>query len=762
MLSLFFIQSFLLCGVVVLGDYEASPGTPSLLPTNRLIGNLNSIVPTVSGRLSTSNKLTTSKGPFMGPRPGRETLTVQFGPGASHSLNLTRLSHILTPQLIEKLWEEANITEELFTTLTKHNHIYKTEHHAIVRPGYGSENYKCIVPSGQKLLNGSTDHNIASQVTGYLGEFGVPSEKILNEIFYYTSDVLKPKPSYHEIFYSLRTQCVYISLSFIDGNYQLAGFLTRDFTFLTLIRTETSGLTHSLTLLFGFSDRLPTLKGFLVYGDVVVASNDIFSLAVVSTFDDYSHITNYFHPNYTDMFTQVTEVPLHILIKNLQDEMMKVEVDGGCRVPALDAKFIGFVFKVLMAHFMTTSGIKDSGTHVQFTCLSSHMSELEFLRDMMSACFPTMYFKGFTSGTVAKVAASLTLNTPIKNMPQVPSQQNTVLDMFRLGKQVSVITNRTLWGSAVITDKIYTRFVHNFSLTDTERMLLLKVYSVITSPKSTSEAIDNKNLMLTYVLATSMCSSLEIATIISRVIKSPLHDIYRTFSPCYMSLRFDFTQEKLASEGMQTSDLTLSDNRQGALGMLNVIKERHVSTSMGVVSISKCFQENNTNILLIVPLYNITYVVSSQPIPNALNYDVAETYLKSSMVVSAINSDCVSFPDIKGNSIPIPVVYNMSTPKSTCILCGSVVLSYDERDGIQSIMYITNMDVQNSLFLANSPFFETQNMHTHYLLMFSNGTIVEVRGMYRQRATSAIIFVMFFIGFCAGIYCVYKIVSKLC
>lgn len=753
------IQVFGLCYFGLFGKYEAAPGTPALPPVTKLAENPSYTLEL----LSTPDKLSNSyTGPFIGPKPGREILNIQLGTRSSHHLNLTRLSEILTPQLIEKLWEEANVTEKLFNTLIKHNHIYKTEHHAIVIPGTGSPDYKCVVPSSQKLLNGSTDYNIALQVTGYLGEFGIPSKKILNEIFYYTSDVIKPMPSYHEIFYSLRTQCVYISLSFIDGNYQLAGFLTRDFTFLTLIRTETSGVTHSLTLLFGLSNKLPTLKGFLVYKDVVVANNDIFSLAVLSTFEDYSHITNYFHPNYTDLFIQVTEVPLNILIKNLQDEMMKIEVDGGCKVPALDANFIGFVLKVLIAHFMTTSGITDSGTHVQFTCLSSYMSELEFLRDMMFACFPTMYFKGFTSGTVAKVAASLTLNTPIKNIPQKSSQQNTILDMFRLGRDVVVISNKTLWGSAVITDKIYTRFAHNFSLTDTERMLLLKVYSVTTSPKPTSKDIDNKNLMLTYVLATSMCNSLEIATIISRVIKSPIHDIYKTFSPCYMSLRFDFTQEKLASEGMQTSELTSSDNKLGALGMLNVIKRRHVTTSAGVVSISKCFKENNTNILLIIPLYNITYLVSTKPILNAINYDVAETYLKSSMVISAVNPNCVPLSNAKLDPIPIPVVYNMSTPKSVCLLCGSVVLSYDERDGIQSIMYVTNMVVQNSLFLPNSPFFETQNMHTHYLLMFNNGTIVEVRGMYRQRATSVIIFVMFFIGFCAGIYCVYKIFSKLC
>lgn len=214
---------------------------------------------------TTKNKISLrTKDPYIGPIPGREILEVHIGGTNIHYVNLTKLSQILTPQLLVKLWEEANVTEELYVTLTKHNYIYKTETSVVIAEKFKNTNHICPVPANQVLLNGSTDYNIANQVTGYLGEFGISSNKILSELFYYTSDVLKPRPSYHEIFYSMRTHCVYISLSFIDGNYQLAGFITRDFTFLTLIRTETSKKTHTLTLLFGFSDRLPTLKGYLV------------------------------------------------------------------------------------------------------------------------------------------------------------------------------------------------------------------------------------------------------------------------------------------------------------------------------------------------------------------------------------------------------------------------------------------------------------------------------------------------------------------
>lgn len=182
--------------------------------------------------------------------------------------------------------------------------------------------------------------------------------------------------------------------------------------------------------------------------------------------------------------------------------------------------------------------------------------------------------------------------------------------------------------------------------------------------------------------------------------------------------------------------------------------------SLNLIPAINCSKITADKIIATVPLPHVTYIISSEALSNAVVYEVSEIFLKSAMFISAIKPDCSGF-NFSQIDRHIPIVYNISTPRRGCPLCDSVIMSYDESDGLQSLMYVTNERVQANLFLDKSPFFDNNNLHIHYLWLRDNGTVVEIRGMYRRRAASALFLILSFIGFSGVIYFLYRLFSIL-
>lgn len=111
---------------------------------------------------------------------------------------------------------------------------------------------------------------------------------------------------------------------------------------------------------------------------------------------------------------------------------------------------------------------------------------------------------------------------------------------------------------------------------------------------------------------------------------------------------------------------------------------------------------------------------------------------------------------VAGEPRQIPKIQNFTRTQKSCIFCGFALLSYDEKEGLETTTYITSQEVQNSILSSN--YFDFDNLHVHYLLLTTNGTVMEIAGLYEERAHVVLAIILYFIAFALGIFLVHKIV----
>ncbi|BBB06471.1 glycoprotein H [Rhinolophus gammaherpesvirus 1] len=691
-------------------------------------------------------------------------LEINIATNANVIVNWTSMINSVEAASIQKMWVEANMTETLMFTLTKYSDVYKKNDTFKNYTGHFQKHYMCDI--NNHLVKYNVTANDIKKMVGFNGEFGIPAETIQRDLLSNVNDVIKSEYATHNVFYTKRDYNAYFSVSFLNKTSEMSGYITKDFAYVTVINSSDSGRPKVMTIMLGYTDRLPILKGNLIYNtDFVVAQNEKFSMVLLTSFLHHAAFTVSLTTNYQDLFRRLTEDSPSKVIGRLQTQMVMYEVTGMCPLKDMTPDVFAFILELIFSHFMVVAGLQDVSHYVHMQCFSHFIHELDLLRSLAFTCFHPFYFKGFQSQHLSKVAGQMIVNTPVGSIGSFTHEQrDVVLTMLKLADTIKDVNAKVLWGTAGIIDAIYTTYTNTFTLTDRDRRHLLDIFLLLQDEEKEHKIVNNNNLMLTYLLSSSMCNSAEIATITRLLSKRKDFDIFRTFSPCFMSLRYDFTREKLSSESRLNSNLTHIQTEAGAVGFFNILKDRHVS-NFGILPVSSCISHYKSDTLMVIPMFNITYVICTRPISGAINYDVSETFVQKSLVVSAVKSDChlnTAHTASASRKIPIPIVYNISRSQTECPLCEAAFLSYDERDGLESMMYVTNRIVQHNMFLDNSPFFENQNLHTHYLMLFNNGTVIEIRGRYRERATRMIIAALFIFSFGFGAIFAFKFFLHCC
>ncbi|AAC95546.1 glycoprotein H [Ateline gammaherpesvirus 3] len=673
-------------------------------------------------------------------RNGYNTTLIEFDYDfQSFHLNWTKIiEHIPHDELVE-LWHEANVTEPLVYTLLKRSATYRPETNVHI-PGHGNS-YACTLPYWSYTIDRWDDN----KTNGYLGNFGIPSKIVLNELFY----------DFRYVFTNMQfyTEATYVLHCLIGANSPayptISCHITPNYLFISVEFNKFD----SLTLLFGYSHRLPPLKGHVVYKDIEGASNDVFSLVIFSTYELFGQHIESFKFDMAKVFREIIETPPLDFIKKLQDEMFTIEIRDGCNVNNIvNPRTFLFVFKAVVAHFLVIDSLKTQ-QHVLLNCFAHYMSELEFLRKLMESCFEFFEFN-FPYTVIETLAASQAQNVPRHVITTLSHQDKiNILSLFRLSRHSKSVSNIATAEIIDLISFIYTSYSYKYMLTSSDRKMLLDAYIVLNDIIYKNKT--KKQDLLPYVLSSSMCTSLEIGNLLLYFGQKDVLDVYETFSPCYLSLRFDFTKEKLLTEFPQSSLIQQKEINLGTNGFFQTLHRRH-HTSLEILPIIKCIKSLSTDIILSIPLTHITYIISTKPVPNSKIYDVSEVFLKTSMTISAVNNDCKPY---RGgpSAHQIPVIYNVTVPRRGCPYCNSVVLSYDESQGFQSMMYITDTYVQENLFTEHSPFFGDENLHIHYLILMNNGSVIEVRGAYRARLLNFILVIMVFIAFLVALYLLYKL-----
>nr|UTK45468.1 envelope glycoprotein H [Equid gammaherpesvirus 5]UTK45547.1 envelope glycoprotein H [Equid gammaherpesvirus 5]UTK45626.1 envelope glycoprotein H [Equid gammaherpesvirus 5]UTK45705.1 envelope glycoprotein H [Equid gammaherpesvirus 5] len=721
------------------------------------------------GSVGVTSATTTTRSTPKSPPPTRPTnftaliiknpsLTISLGE-YNYTLNWTNVVKVIPAELVQKMWEESNVTESLWFTLNKFTDVWKNDKAYHNFTGNFTE-YVCNVSGGQPTYNVSYWN--VKNITDFRGNFGIQSQLMQRDVLGSVNYVLRPQHATHNVFYTTRDYNAYFSVFFGDKDTQMLGYVTADFAYVTTVALN-NGTFKFLTVMLGYTARLPVLKGHLLYKtDIVVAQNEKFSMVLLTTFLDYNFFESRVSPNFSKIFKELTKEPPVNIIRRLENKMVEFEVTQTCPIRSLNHDTFEYVLEMGLVHFMAVAGVRDSGVYTRVECFSKLMQELKLLRFMTKSCFTPFYFKGFTSNHLSTVAGAMVYHTPINKLCTLTHQErNDVLVTLQQADNIQEMTNMIVWAAAEIINCIYTDYTNSFSLTTVDREHLLHLFLLLKDKERHHHIIYSTNLMLIYLMAGSMCNSVEISTVTGMLSDKRSYNLRDTFSPCLMSLRYDFTQDKLLSESKLVSNRTYEEATAGALGFFKILTERHVA-SFSLLPVSECLSQYADKVLMVIPMYNITYVVATEPLKEGINYEVKDTFIQKTIVVSAVMSNCTKFPDEDYFPRTIPIVYNITRSSSECPMCGAAFVSYDERDGLESMMFVSNSKVERNLFSDKSPFFDTQNMHTHYLMLFNNGTVIEIRGRYRERTAKFIIISLFILTLLFGAFLAFKIFVYCC
>lgn len=694
------------------------------------------------------------------PRSVTELKIKIDGKRATWNITWERVAQYMSVEEVKQIWKESGLNDDLKTTFDLYSQLYKVDKEAKNAEPYKELGF-CEEYKGKTLVNFKKGIFTSTINQRYDGNFGIYGNQLSEQLFFYLSDLFKPEQEKHKLFYSQRTNMVYSTLSFLHGNYELTGVVTKHFMFVVVTATETSGKQHSLTAVFGKNSHLPSLKGYMVHEDITVVKNDKESLMLVTSFEDYAHFNNYLLPNWSDIFSTITNSSVTDLAISVQNTILSYSKLNYCDDIKLDAMFFSNYFYLISLHYKVGAELDVLGNKpVPFNCMLDKLYEISTCFDMFRSCYRNFHTRGFVSSGVTRASAAVIGSLPIFPQTDLSISKEAFLKTLYFAENYAPIEEKSLHGITLTLLDVYNRYINDFNLSRDDTRTLFYVFNSLKNKQFSNSTSVNKYLMLAYCITTSMCSASEIARSIDFWGSSSSYNVYTGFSPCFMSLRYDYTIEKLNIEGMQDINLSKNQLNSGIATLYTLLQNRFNKRAMDMLVIRPCITDPS-KVKLIVPFEQCTFVISHGIAALGKTYDVSETFLRSSMVITVVANERCIFDSAPKTTLKIPVLYNMTRPKKKCHLCQSVVLSYDEYDGIESMVYVSSHKVQQQIFSDKSSFFDSQNMHTHYLLLMNNGTVFEIKGFYKDRAINMLIFIMFFIAACAAAFILYKLVLKM-
>lgn len=665
--------------------------------------------------------------------------TIEFdGLTDKYIFNWTRIVEKLGEGTVARWYAEAgSFTESLEQTFAKFEGAFKASNTANVNVSVVQE---CSA-SAHKMTVFNLSNGDLKMLPGYTGNFGITTAPIWNEIL---STATKISTTHQSPFFSDQVALtVWKFENFRD--ISLAGYASKDY-----VNVDIDGKDGSATILFGLTGKLPPLKGFLGYSRTTVVSGGLYSLAVIAP-NGEKGLPSLFKLNFTKLFMDLT-LPLSQQILNAQNLIWTIEIKSQCHNNISINTAVEMFIKTAVAHFFTLNEFLPQSIHAG--CIMQKFSELTMLQDMISVCLNMQ--TDFKEPLLIKVATQQANQIPFKMLGKLSDHDiDALMAMLAMSQSINV-SDAVIFGFENFFKKMYVRYTETYSLTQNDRKSLFWFYTLLQSIEMEARPRAAKLLLTSYLLATSMCNNLEIANLVDSFSHKVI-GIYETFSPCYLSMRYDFTPDKLKTDVPQTSEMTSESASFGIYGFMKALQTLHL-TSVSLLPGLNCSHVSSKDIILGIPLTHVTYLLSSNPISGTTSYDIVEVFLKSTLSISVIKPDCT--PLVEGKQhLKIPVVYNISKPGLSCPFCESVILSYDESQGFQSMMYVLNHQVQKNLFLDNSPFFANDNLHIHYLWLQSNGTVVEIRGTYRRRINGFVLLGLIICIFASLIYVGYKMLS---
>ncbi|ADW24363.1 glycoprotein H [Cricetid gammaherpesvirus 2] len=661
-----------------------------------------------------------------------DSVKVSFeGVAETFTVNWTKLVKDVGEQNLDKMWKDADVFGTLTSTLEASKDLISTNNTQVL-----NEDPKFICPTGQ-TFPGISLTDPSKKIHGFLGKAGMSKEELISNLWHNASGSVK----LHEkgtvfmgnVKYKLFGKFTWKVLS----NITFEGFVTEKMAVVT-VNGKSKQKQCKMVVLFGYADAMPSLKGFLRPHKLEFSRTSTYSMHYIASHKSTSGCPSLVlsEPHIQHMFSVLTSNLPETVLEDVSDDIAYLNAVS-CNFKAIQGpRLLSTFVKTVTAHFLFLSGLQLSQKSIEVGCVIEIMAELQSIREHLTTCGMKSNADPFVPTSIKRVAAGQIDNLPSDPQTYAPyDQTHRTLSVIKFGMSQHIGSKEAVTYMEFLMENIYRRYSHTYMLGLEDRRVLRDVAEALTFVVRPWNVASSKLLKL-FAIATSMCSNFEIATMVAR--HDPLDTLsaIATFSPCYLSLRFDFSPNKVNLETMQTSDMDTRQVMGGVSGFLADIHSRHLKV-LQTLPFIQCLKPIIDEIDVILPLGNITYVISREPVEGTTVYDISETFLESRMEISVITGNCEIPSHIEEEHKTVNIVYNVSNTR--CKFCNSIIVSYDESQGFLSAMYILDNTIQNSLFLPESPFFDAYNSHVHYLWLMSNGTVAEIRGTYRRRAESFMI-----------------------
>ncbi len=412
------------------------------------------------------------------------------------------------------------------------------------------------------------------------------------------------------------------------------------------------------------------------------------------------------------------------------------------------------MFEVSVAFFKVGHAVGETGNGcVDLRWLAKSFFELTVLKDIIGICYGATV-KGMQSYGLERLAAMLMATVKMEELGHLTTEkQEYALRLATVGYPKAGVYSGLIGGATSVLLSAYNRHPLFQPLHTVMRETLFIGSHVVLRELRLNVTTQGPNLALYQLLSTALCSALEIGEVLRGLALGTESGL---FSPCYLSLRFDLTRDKLLSMAPQEAMLdqaAVSNAVDGFLGRLSLEREDRDAWHLPAY---KCVDRLD-KVLMIIPLINVTFIISSdREVRGSALYEASTTYLSSSLFLSPVIMNKCSQGAVAGEPRQIPKIQNFTRTQKSCIFCGFALLSYDEKEGLETTTYITSQEVQNSILSSN--YFDFDNLHVHYLLLTTNGTVMEIAGLYEERAHVVLAIILYFIAFALGIFLVHKIV----
>ena len=142
-------------------------------------------------------------------------------------------------------------------------------------------------------------------------------------------------------------------------------------------------------------------------------------------------------------------------------------------------------------------------------------------------------------------------------------------------------------------------------------------------------------------------------------------------------------------------------------------------------------------------LPNITYTISSKYILAGTSFSVTSTVISTTIIITVVplNSTCTP-TKYKYSVKNIKPIYNISS--HDCVFCESLVVEYDDIDGIIQFVYIMDDKQLLKLIDPDTNFIDV-NPRTHYLLFLRNGSVFEITALDLKSSQVSIMLVLLYL-----------------